>query len=256
MLALLAPAFSFCATGKLIWSDEFNGPAGSPPNSSKWVFELGHNGWGNAELETYSDSPDNCRLDGAGHLVVEARLTQPATYTSARIKTLSKFTFQYGRVESRIRVASGQGLWSAFWLLGANVAGVGWPASGEIDIMENLGRDPSAVHGTIHGPGYSGGKGIGKPYRLPDKQRFADDFHVYAIDWVANRIAFFVDGNLYHTVAPSSLPKGTKWVFDHPFYLILNLAVGGIWPRNPDATTVFPQQMVIDYVRVYEPATR
>jgi len=135
-------------------------------------------------------------------------------------------------------------------MLGANVTTAGWPACGEIDIMENIGREPSTVHGTVHGPGYSGAHGIGRPFALASG-RFADDYHVYAIEWAPQRIDFLVDGTRYHTVTPASLPPGAKWVFDQPFFLILNVAVGGAWPGNPDATSVFPQRMLVDYVRVY-----
>src|ERR1017187_7491269 len=155
-----------------------------------------------------------------------------------------------GRVEARIRIPYGQGIWPAFWMLGADVKRKGWPACGEIDIMENIGREPDTVHGTVHGPRYSGANGIGKPFQIA-AGRFTDDYHIYAVEWTPERIDFLVDGQSYHTVAPASLPAGTKWVYDHPFFLILNVAVGGGWPHNPDETSVFPQTMLVDYVRVY-----
>ena len=147
-------------------------------------------------------------------------------------------------------MTAGQGIWPAFWLLGNDVGTVGWPTCGEIDIMENIGKEPSIVHGTIHGPGYSGGASIGAPYTLPSG-KFADDFHVFSIEWTPDTIRFYVDGALYETRTKAELPGGSKWVFDHPFFVLLNVAVGGNWPGNPDATTVFPQKLLVDYVRVY-----
>ena len=239
------------ASWTLVWSDEFNGPAGTAPDRNKWTYDLGADGWGNQELETYTSSRENSYLDGAGNLVIEARQAAPGRYTSARLKTQAKFTMEYGRVEARIKLPAGQGIWPAFWMLGADVPEAGWPKCGEIDIMENIGREPSMVHGTVHGPGYSGGGGIGRSYSLAAGQRFADDYHVFAIEWSENAVRFFVDRNLYQTVTPKSLPHGAAWVFRHPFFLLLNVAVGGSWPGNPDTTTSFPQKMLIDYVRVY-----
>jgi beta-glucanase (GH16 family) len=137
-------------------------------------------------------------------------------------------------------------------MLGNDIGTAGWPACGEIDIMENIGREPSAVHGTLHGPGYSGAGGLGAAYNLPAGQRFADEYHLYAVEWEPEAIRWKVDGRLHRTWTPADLPAGKKWVFDHPFFLLLNVAVGGYWPGNPDATTAFPQQMHVDYVRVYE----
>ena len=241
----------------LVWSDEFNGPDGSLPDPAKWVMETGGKGWGNNELETYTNRAVNAQQKG-GNLVITAQKETfkgadgvARDYTSARLKTQGLFDHRYGKIEARIKIPYGQGMWPAFWMLGNDIATVGWPTCGEIDIMENIGKEPAIVHGTIHGPGYSGEKGIGSPYVLPSG-RFADDFHVYAIEWEPNQIRFYVDGNLYATRTPSDLPTGAKWVYDHNFFIILNLAVGGGWPGNPDATTVFPQQMLVDYVRVYE----
>ncbi|MBS1877496.1 MAG: endo-1,4-beta-xylanase [Acidobacteria bacterium] len=236
---------------KLIWSDEFNGAAGSPPDGSKWAFDLGGGGWGNQELETYTNNAANIFQDGAGNLTVRAVRGPDGQYTSARMKTQGKFEFQYGKAEARIRIPSGQGLWPAFWMLGADIATANWPACGEIDIMENIGREPATVHATVHGPGYSGGGGIGGPANLA-AGRFADDYHVYGVEWSAKTVAFYLDGAKYFEVTPAKLPTGAKWVYDHPFFLLLNVAVGGQWPGNPDATTVFPQQMLVDWVRVYQ----
>jgi len=242
---------------QLSWSDEFNGADGSRPHESLWVYDLGGNGWGNQELETYTNRPENASIQG-GALVITARAEHytgtdgtPRDYTSARLKTQGRFAQAYGRVEARIQIPRGQGLWPAFWMLGNDISGVGWPASGEIDIMENIGREPNIVHGTIHGPGYSGGSGPSAAFMSPDGKPFADGYHLYAIEWEQNAIRFYVDDHLYVTRTPSDLPGGTRWVFDHEFFILLNVAVGGAWPGNPDGTTVFPQQMKVDYVRVY-----
>ncbi|HVE58862.1 MAG TPA: glycoside hydrolase family 16 protein, partial [Pyrinomonadaceae bacterium] len=176
----------------------------------------------------------------------------PCQYTSARLITKGKFDQKYGKFEARIKIPRGQGLWGACWMLGNNIDIVGWAQCGEIDIMENIGREPSIVHGTIHGPGYSGANGIGAPFSLANNAVFADDFHVYSTEWSENKISFYVDGIHYKTITPTDLPTGTKWVYDHPFFIILNFAVGGPWGGNPDGTSVFPNTMIIDYVRVYK----
>lgn len=248
-------------TWKLVWRDEFNGPRGTGIDPAKWAAETGGSGWGNRELEYYTAGTNNAYMDGAGSLVIKAiRETFPQSYrcwygrcqyTSARLITKNKFNQAYGRFEARIKMPYGQGIWPAFWMLGNNIDQVKWPGCGEIDIMENIGREPSIVHGTIHGPGYSGSGGIGAPYTLPGGQRFRDDYHIFAIEWEPNAIRWYVDRELYETRTPADLPASTNWVFDHPFFIILNLAVGGGWPGNPDATTLFPQTMLVDYVRVY-----
>lgn len=247
---------------KLTWSDEFDEPKGSPADSSKWSFDIGGNGWGNNELETYTSRTTNSYVEN-GRLVIKAlkeNFTGPDSitrnYTSARLLTKNKFSQVYGRFEARIKVPYGQGIWPAFWMLGDNIDTARWPNCGEIDIMETIGKVPSIVHGTLHGPGYSAGSGISAVYSLPGGERFSDDFHAFAVEWEPNVMRFYVDGLLYKTRTPADLPPGTKWVFDHPFFIILNVAVGGIWPGNPDATTVFPQQMLVDYVRVYQRSQR
>jgi len=258
---LLAARPSVCAGDdarwQLGWSDEFNGPAGSAIDSTKWTFDVGGKGWGNNELETYTSRTANAHVEG-GSLVIKAiketftgadNITR--NYTSARVLTKHKFSQAYGRFEARIKIPFGQGIWPAFWLLGDNIDTAHWPNCGEIDIMENIGREPSLVHGTFHGPGYSGGNGIGAAYTLTGGKKFADDFHTFALEWEPNVMRFYVDGNLYQTRTPADVPPGASWVFDHPFFIILNVAVGGAWPGNPDATTAFPQQMLVDYVRVY-----
>ncbi len=243
-----------------VWSDEFDGPAGASFDRAKWVADTGGNGFGNQEREFYTTSAENVALDGNGHLVITAR-AEPASstdecwygrclYTSTRLLTKGLFAQTYGRIEARIRIPRGQGLWPAFWMLGGDIDSVGWPESGEIDIMENIGREPAVAHGTMHGPGYSGGEGIGRADTL-SSGAYADDFHVFAVEWRPNEIRWLVDGRQYHRMTPADLPPGTKWVFDHPFFVLINVAVGGAWPGDPDASTTFPQQMVVDYVRAY-----
>lgn len=241
----------------LVWNDEFNGWKGDTPDRSKWVIETGGDGWGNNELEYYTNRVQNVQVN-QGNLIIMAHHegysdSQGAFrgYTSARLKTQGKFSQRYGRFEARIKIPEGQGLWPAFWMLGDDFGKVKWPICGEIDIMENIGKEPGTVHGTIHGPGYSGDKGIGSPYTLPDGKKLADDFHVFAVEWEPQAIHFYVDDKLYATRTPADLPAGAKWVFDHPFFIVLNLAVGGNWPGEPDVHTKFPQSMLVDYVRVY-----
>ena len=242
----------------LVWSDEFNASDGSPVDSTKWVSETGGNGWGNQELEYYTARPENAFHQG-GNLVIKVlqeKYTGPDNvtrdYTAARLKTLGKFSQKYGRFEARIKTPQGQGIWPAFWMLGDDIDRIGWPESGEIDIMENIGKEPALVHGTIHGPGYNGAKGISSSFALPGSGKFADDFHLYAVEWEPKTIRFYVDDHLYATRTASELPKGTKWVYDHPFFMLLNAAVGGNWPGSPDATSSFPQLMLVDHVRVYK----
>ncbi len=246
----------------LVWSDEFDGAAGTPINPANWTAVTGGNGWGNSELEYYTDRVENASLDGSGDLAIVARKENPGgyacnygacAYTSARLTTQHKFEFHYGRVEARIRIPRGQGIWPAFWMLGSDIDSVGWPASGEIDIMENIGKTPNTVYGTVHGSGYSGANGISSAY--PSNQPLADDFHVYAIEWEPNEIRWYLDDTLYQTIRKADL-NGKQWFFDHDFFLLLNVAVGGGWPGNPDATTEFPQTLLVDYVRVYQAASR
>ena len=243
---------------KLVWQDEFNAADGSLIDKSKWTAEVGGSGWGNRELQYYTSRIDNAyQADGA--LNIKAVKEQfkgsdyiAREYTSARLITKKFFATAYGRFEARIKVPHGQGIWPAFWLLGDDIDAVHWPRSGEIDIMENIGREPGMVHGTIHGPGYSGAQGITSSYSLKDNKRFSDDFHLFAVEWEPNVIRFYCDDKNYKTITPADLPAGAKWVFDHPFFIILNVAVGGNWPGSPDSTTQFPQVMQVDYVRVYQ----
>lgn len=237
----------------LLAADEFDGPAGSAPNPGIWRYDLGAGGWGNAELQTYTDSRRNAALDGAGNLVITAHREADGSYSSARLKSESTYTAQYGRIEARIRIPRGQGIWPAFWMLGADIGQVGWPACGEIDVMENVGYEPGIVHGTMHGPGYSGAQGISAAYTAPSGAAFADDFHVYGVDWRPGSITWTVDGVAYRTVTRADVGSA-PWVFDKPFFVILNVAVGGNWPGSPDASTRFPQQMTIDWLRVHQNA--
>ncbi|MER6346919.1 ricin-type beta-trefoil lectin domain protein [Streptomyces sp. NPDC001595] len=239
------------------FQDTFDGPAGTAVDSSKWQTETGDN-VNNHERQYYTAGTRNAALDGQGHLVITARRENPAgyqcwygscQYTSARLNTAGRFTAQYGHVEARMKIPRGQGMWPAFWMLGNDLSQVGWPNSGEIDIMENVGFEPSTVHGTLHGPGYSGSGGIGAGYTLPGGQAFADGFHTFAVDWAPDSISWSVDGQVYQRRTPADL-GGRQWVFDKPFFLILNLAVGGYWPGDPDGSTVLPQQLVVDHVSV------
>ncbi len=257
LLGIVATAFAATAQAipgrTLIWSDEFSQADGSKPDSAKWGNDIGGSGWGNNELQYYTDRTENARIEN-GQLVIEARKEDfnGKNYTSARLLTKNKVSWTYGRIEARIRIPKGQGIWPAFWMLGANIDGVGWPLCGEIDIMENIGSLPSTLYGTIHGPGYSGGGGISGNTVLAGAA-LGDDFHVYAIEWEENRIRWFLDGQQFFTLTPGNLPNGSAWVFNAPQFLILNVAVGGNWPGSPNASTVFPQRMTVDYVRVYAP---
>ncbi|SBT40255.1 glycoside hydrolase family 16 protein [Micromonospora auratinigra] len=244
--------------GAVTWSDDFTGAAGTAPDAGKWRYDTGGSGWGNNELQYYTSSTRNAALDGNGNLVITARKENPSgygcwygscQYTSARLLTRGTFAQAYGRFEARIKIPRGQGLWPAFWMLGDDIGTNPWPNSGEIDIMENVGYEPSTVHGTIHGPGYSGAGGLGGAATLPGGQALADTFHTYAVDWAPDSITWYLDGVAYTRKTPADV-GGNKWVFDHPFFLLLNVAVGGNWPGSPDGSTVFPQTMVIDYVRV------
>jgi beta-glucanase (GH16 family) len=245
------------ATWQLSWSDEFDSADSSRPDPTRWVYDLGGNGWGNNELETYTDRAENARIE-KGALVITARAERfvgadgtPRNYTSARLKTLGRFAQTYGRFEARLQIPRGQGIWPAFWMLGSDIDSRDWPQCGEIDVMENIGREPTTVHGTMHGPGYSGGGGIGMPFQSLDGTPFAAGHHVYAVEWEPSEIRWYVDGRLYQTRKPSDLPAGARWVFDHDMFLLLNVAVGGNWPGSPDQSTVFPKEMLVDHVRVY-----
>lgn len=238
---------------ELVWSDDFNGTAGTAPDNSKWSFDIGtgNNGWGNSELQYYTSRPDNIKLDGSGKLVITAKSESygGAGFTSARIKTKGLFAQAYGRFEARIKTPTGPGIWPAFWMLGANIDTKPWPQCGEIDIMEQRGQQPSVTHGTLHGPGYSGGNSIGKAYALTNG-RFDNDYYIYAVEWGEEYIDFFVNNFLYQRLTPENVTG--EWVYNQPFYLLLNVAVGGNFVGFPTSGTPFPQSMYIDYVKVYK----
>ncbi len=235
----------------LAWQDEFEGAAGQSPDPARWRFDIGTD-WGNQQLEYDTARPQNASLDGAGNLAIIAREENylESEYTSARINTRGLFEQARGRFEARIKLPIGQGIWPAFWALGNDFGTVGWPTCGEIDIMEYRGQEPNVILGTIHGPGYSGGNSVGTRYTLPGAN-FNDDFHVFAVEWSESRITWFVDDVVYRVLTPADLPAGGRWVFDHPFFMILNVAVGGNFVGPPDESTVFPQTMLVDWVRVY-----
>ncbi|WP_457420800.1 glycoside hydrolase family 16 protein [Roseateles sp. P5_E7] len=257
-----APAASTPAPSNiwsLVWSDEFDGSAGTVPNAANWNYDLGNkeaSGWGNHEFQYYTSNARNAQMDGAGMLVITAEKAsnpgpcwndKPCDFTSARIHTSNKANFTYGKVEARMKLPSGPGIWPAFWSLGQTGQ---WPAGGEIDIMEFIGKTPNATYGTLHGPGYSGAQGIGKPRDFGGP--VANDFHTYTIIKRPNEIIWQVDGVEFHRLTPALLPAGGTWVFEKPFFVILNLAIGGDWPGSPDATTVLPAQMKVDWVRIYK----
>ena len=251
------------------WSDEFNDAAGSPPDANAWGYEIGDGtmnsipGWGNSEEQFYSDSPDNVAMDGNGNLRLRLEALDPATtdkvcwygpckYTSARLLTKNRTEFRYGRIEARVLVPSGEsGLWPAFWSLGTDIDQVGWPQTGEIDIMEYVSRLPNEIFGTIHGPGYSGGSAFGNAYNFGSP--VAASYHTYAVEWAPNEIHWSVDGINYHNAIPANVAPN-EWVFNHPFYLLLNMAIGGNFGGAISPNLTFPQDMLVDYVRVYQAA--
>ncbi len=238
----------------LVWSDEFDGPNGSPPDPQKWSYDIGAGGWGNEELEYYTDSTKNSFQEN-GNLIIRAleEKYKGSRYTSARLVTKAKFEQTYGKFEARIKIPGGKGVWPAFWLLGSDYdpAKKNWPQCGEIDIMENIGTEPSIVHASMHGPGYSDETAFTKKYTLPGDQKFLSDYHVFAVEWEPNEVRYYVDGNNYYTVKKAEVLSKGEWVFDKPFYIILNVAVGGDWPGSPEETA-FPQNLYVDYVRVYK----
>jgi beta-glucanase (GH16 family) len=237
----------------LVWSDEFEGPAGQLPDPAFWRFDVGTD-WGNAQLEFDTDRAENVSLDGNGNLAITAREEsyQGQPYTSGRITTQDLVEPRYGLIEARLKLPSGKGLWPAFWLLGADFDTVGWPQCGEIDIMEYRGQEPSIVHGTLHGPGYSAINGVTQAYYL-EGGRFDTEFHVFSVEWQEGSIRWYVDGVPFRVVNRSDVPG--EWVFDDPFYIILNVAVGGGYVGPPGPDTTFPQTMLVDWVRVWERGT-
>jgi beta-glucanase (GH16 family) len=256
-IAFLAGELTRLQAAPPAWQDEFNQTTNSGPSTSAWSYDLGGNGWGNAELETYTDSRDNSFIaddadatDGKV-LVIRAVKTTQGGYTSARIKSIGKFATQYGRIEARLKLPRGQGLWPAFWMLGENISTVGWPECGETDIMEVLGHQSGILYGTLHGPGSGGAYQHGSSITLPNGGSFADAYHVFAIEWSPGQIDWWLDDTKYFSVKKTDLVAGERWVLDGPFHILLNFAVGGNWPGNPSGTTVFPAELRIDYVRYY-----
>ncbi len=251
----------------LTWSDEFDGPDGSAVDPTKWVHDVGGTGWGNAELEYYTDGSQNAVI-GGGNLIITATAAGASSYscsygtckyTSARLKTQGTFSQAYGRFEARIQLPAGQGLWPAFWTLGDNISTVSWPACGEIDIMEAVDKEPLLNHGSLHGPVSPGSS---SSYNLTGTapataSELSTSFHTYAVEWDPGTVQFLLDDAVYETQSTATLQQmspGATWEFDHPFFIILNVAVGGNFPGAPDGTTVFPQTMTVDWVRVYERA--
>jgi len=241
---------------KLVWADEFDLPDGSLPDLNTWNFSTGGGGWGNNELQFYTDHLENVFIND-GMLVIQAQEERymGRKYTSARINTMVRAEFTYGRFEVRAKLPNTQGIWPAIWMMPTISRYGGWPASGEIDIMELVGSEPGLVHGTLHygNPHES----LTSTYALPGGETFDQDFHIFLLEWEPDKISWYVDGQLYHQVtadewftsyknAPATAP------FDRPFHLIMNVAVGGDWPGNPDDTSVFPQKMLVDYFRVYQ----
>ncbi len=237
-----------------VLSEEFD--TDGAPDPALWSYELGDGteqgiaGWGNNELQYYTDRPENVTVQN-GFLVITAREEsfEGSPYTSARLITKDKFEQAYGRFEARMRLPWGQGLWPAFWMLGADIDENPWPGAGEIDIMEYRGQEPNTVLGSVHGPGYSAGESITKSFIL-ENDRFDTGFHVFGIEWAPDYVNFYVDDVLYNQITPADVPG--EWVFDKPFYILVNLAVGGTFVGSPNAETEFPQTMLVDYVRVFK----
>jgi len=237
---------------QLVWQDEFAGPEGQLPDSAKWAFDIGTD-WGNLQLEYDTHRPENVSLDGNGKLRIIAREEQyqGSAYTSGRINTRGLFSHQHGRFEARVLLPIGAGIWPAFWMLGADFPGVSWPNCGEIDIMEYRGQEPSVLVSSIHGPGHAGDDAISGRH-IAQGGALNEQYHVFGIEWSDDSIAWFIDDKQYHRVERGDLPSQARWVYDHPFFILLNVAVGGRWVGPPNAGTVFPQTMWVDWVRVYE----
>lgn len=248
---------------KLVWQENFHQKDNPRPDPAIWAYEEGGDGWGNRELEVYcawastkapcdSDLP-NAFIGNEGYLHLVARRTHDGRYTSARLVTKHLKTVHYGRVEARIRIPAGPGLWPAFWLLRDDIDTIPWPTSGEIDVMENIGREPGIIHGTIHGEGLPP-EGLGKAASLPGNTPFSAAFHNFGMIWKPGSVAFYMDdpGHPYATYTPAGLPVGAIWPFDGgPYFLMLNLAVGGSWPESPDRTTPFPAEMLVEHVKIW-----
>ena len=248
----------------LVWAEEFNEPAGTPPNPEFWSYEIGDGtvngipGWGNDEFQYYTDDPANAATDGNGNMVLTVREADGSLqcyygscdYTSARLVSWHKAEFAYGRIESRILVPEGEaGLWPAFWSLGTDIDIVGWPQTGEIDFMEYVSRLPNEIFGTIHGPGYAGGQSFGNVVDFGEP--VYNNYHTFTIEWQPDRIEWYVDGILYHTATPADIAPN-EWVFNDPVYLLLNVAIGGNFGGAISPDLQLPQAMAVDYIRVYQ----
>ncbi len=232
----------------MILSEEFASAAGGGPDPQLWSAELGGGGWGCEQLQTYTCDRSNVAITAQGQLAITARRSPVGTITSARLITKDRFALKYGLIEARIKVPGGLGTWPAFWMLGGDIDEVGWPACGEIDVMEHVGSDPNTVHGTVHAPGYAGlGRGLGGAHRAGCD--LSDDFHVYGVDWDAGQITWLLDGRPYHRMTTGGAP-GSVWPFRHPFFLVVNLAVGGAWPGNDTQTPELPATLLVDWIRV------
>jgi len=231
----------------LVWSDEFDGES---IDLSHWTYDLGASGWGNQELQNYTSDSENSYVND-GNLFIVAR-ENGIHFTSARMKSIGLQEFQYGRIDVRAILPKGQGIWPAIWMLGANYPTVGWPACGEIDIMELIGSSPNTVHGTIHyGTDWTQHNYTGSGTSIPWTETFSDEFHVFSIDWDENGITWLLDDQPFYTI-DNAVTGSQPYPFDNPFFFIMNIAVGGQWPGYPDATTEFPQFMAVDYVRVFQ----
>ena len=240
---------------ELVWHDEFDGDTIDPAN---WTYDIGGWGWGNGEAQYYTDRPESARLQN-GLLVIELHQEkfENSYYTSARLKTQGLQEFQYGRIEARLKVPSGSGTWPAFWMLGANFDRdtddpimSNWPNVGEIDIMEYVGREPDLVMGTVHGPGYAGAGGLSRWNR--QDYDVSEDFHTFAIEWDVDGIRWFYDGEMFYDLGRDGVGN-REWVFDQPFFIILNLAFGGTLGGNIALDLELPLHLYADYIRVYQP---
>jgi beta-glucanase (GH16 family) len=247
-----------------VWSDEFDGAAGARIDSTRWRYDSGDGcgagicGWGNDEKEYYTDLPENIALSGRGQLMIVARRAPagltchygPCRYTSAKVTTRGKMYVQPGRVEARVKLPAGQGLWPAFWMLGRGFPATPWPECGELDVMENRGSDPATTSSAVHGPGYSGRTPFAHTHSL-ERGTFSDDFHTFAVEWDSLYARFFVDDAVHYRVSRSELEQFGRSVLDQSFFLVLNLAVGGTFDGDPKSDAIFPAAMLVDYVRVY-----
>jgi hypothetical protein len=246
------------AAPRRVWSDEFNGPRNAPVDRRRWGHETG-GAWGDGELQSYTSRTANAYHDGRGRLVIMARAERfrgddsiTRNFTSARISTKDRYALRYGTFEARLQTPAGRGIWPAFWALGNDIDRSGWPRCGEIDVMEVVGHEPAKTYGTIHGPRNGDDHEYKPGHSIVHTAPLSQAFHTYGVQWLPGGIQFYFDGRPYGAIAAADLPAGSRWVFDHPFYLVLNVAVGGRWAGSPDASTTFPQPLRVDYVRVYQ----